>query len=52
MLEELRKELHALIAPDVDLVNLTDLELIAKSQELDIEVNKYMYKRIAALKRA
>ena len=52
MLEELRKELHGLIAFDVDLVNLTHPDVVNKSQELDIEINKAMYKKIASLKRA
>lgn len=50
MLEELRKELHALIVPNGDLINLSDPVVVAKSQELDIEVNKAMYKTIEALK--
>lgn len=37
-----QKELNEIAAINMD--NLTDPELVAKSQEMDIEVNKYMYK--------
>jgi len=52
MLEKLRRELHGFIELDAELVNLTHPDVVAKSQELDIEINKAMYKKIAALKRA
>lgn len=52
MLEDLRKELHGLIAKDIDLTDLTDLAVVSKSQELDIEVNKEMYIMMAASKKS
>jgi hypothetical protein len=48
MLERIRKELNAIAS--VNLGNLTSPEVIAKSQELDIEINKAMYKRLEQLK--
>lgn len=48
MLEKLRDELHRCIR----LYGELDPRTISKSQELDIEVNKEMYKRLAALKSA
>lgn len=45
MLEELRQELHVLIENEIDLSKLSSPEIVAKSQELDLEVNKYMHRR-------
>ena len=50
MLEQLRQELYVVIGLDKDLSNLSDPVKVAKSQELDVEINKEMYKKLAALK--
>lgn len=47
MLEKLRKELHEYI----ELYGRGDIRTIKKSEELDLEVNKEMYRKIGALKR-
>lgn len=44
MLEQLREELYVMIEIDGDLSNLSDSVKVAKSQELDIEINKEMHK--------
>lgn len=53
MLEELRKELHGLTAAaiDIDFSKLSDPEVVAKSQELDIAVSKKQHEIYEAYKR-
>ncbi|MCT8975525.1 Spo0E family sporulation regulatory protein-aspartic acid phosphatase [Clostridium sp. CX1] len=50
MLEQLRQELYVIICLDEDLSNLSNPVKVAKSQELDLEINKEMYKKMSALK--
>ena len=47
MLEQLRHELYIMIGIDGDLTNLSDPEKVAKSQELDVEINKEMYNKMS-----